>query len=65
MKGHDALCPTGFPHLKDRAHCAYCNLIETVRADYKARHPKNGGKAFDEGFAQGYAAAIHKLQEAL
>lgn len=64
MKGHDALCPTAFPHLKDRKHCAYCNLIETVRADYKTRHPKNG-KSFEEGYTQGFAAAIAKLQEAV
>lgn len=62
MKGHDGLCPTPNPHLKDRKHCAYCNLIDEVKDHYKSKG-KSEGKTYDDGFQDGFQAAISRLQE--
>ena len=61
MKGHDGLCPTPNAHLKDRQHCAYCNLIEVVKDHYKGK--KSEGKTYEDGYRDGLAAALSKLQE--
>lgn len=63
MKGHDGLCPTPNAHLFDRKHCAYCNLIETVRDHYNSKKNKGKEKSYDEGFNDGWQAAIEKLTE--
>lgn len=61
MKGHDGLCPTPNPHLKERKYCAYCNLIDIVRDHYKQKG--KGSKTYEEGYHDGWAAAIDKLKE--
>lgn len=61
MKGHDGLCPTPNPHLIERKHCVYCNLIETVRNHYKEKG--KGSKTYEEGYHDGFNAAIEKLKE--
>jgi hypothetical protein len=61
VKGHDGLCPSPNPHLIDRKHCAYCNLIETVKEHYKS---KTGGGTYEDGVRDGFADAIRKLTEA-
>ena len=63
MKGHDGQCPTPNPHLIDRKNCAYCNLIEKVREHYKDKKSHGKDKTYDEGFSDGWNAAIAKLQE--
>lgn len=64
MKGHDALCPTSYPHLKDRKTCAYCNLIKDVRDEYKSRHTtQSKEKTYEAGYQDGMNFAISKLQE--
>ena len=63
MKGHDGHCPTPNPHLVDRENCAYCNLIENVRDYYKDKKAQGKDKTYDEGYADGWNAAIAKLQE--
>jgi hypothetical protein len=62
MKGHDGLCPTPNPHLMDRKHCAYCNLLEVAKDHYKTKG-KSEGKTYEDGFHDGYQEAIRKLQE--
>ena len=46
-------------------HCSfdilYCNLIKSVREHYKEKG--KGGKTYEEGFNNGWAAAIDKLKE--
>jgi hypothetical protein len=61
MKGHDGLCPSPNPHLIEPKNCAYCNLIKSVREHYKEKG--KGGKTYEEGFNNGWAAAIDKLKE--
>jgi hypothetical protein len=61
MKGHDGLCPTPNPHIKDRDNCAYCNLIEVVKDYY--RQKGKGSKTYEEGYHDGWKAAIDKLKE--
>lgn len=61
MKGHDGLCPSPNPHLVERKYCAYCNLIETVRNYYKEKG--KGSKTYEEGYHDGWSAAIDKLKE--
>ncbi len=55
------MCPTPNPHLKDRKHCAYCNLIDDVRNHYKEKG--KGSKTYEEGYHDGWSAAIDKLRE--
>lgn len=62
MKGHDGLCPTPNPHLIDRKHCAYCNLIEVVKEHYQSKK-KTDGKTYEDGYHDGWNAAILRLQE--
>lgn len=61
MKGHDGLCPSPNPHLIDKKNCAYCNLIDNVRSHYKEKG--KGSKTYEEGYSDGWAAAIEKLRE--
>ena len=61
MKGHDGLCPTPNPQMRDRKHCAYCNIIDKVREHYKEKG--KGSKTYEEGYNDGWAAAIEKLKE--
>lgn len=61
MKGHDGLCPTPNPQMFDRKHCAYCNLIDKVRDHY--REKGKGSKTYEEGYHDGWTAAIDKLKE--
>ena len=61
MKGHDGLCPTPNRNLFDRKHCAYCNLIDVVRDHYKEKG--KGSKTYEEGYNDGWQAAIDKLKE--
>jgi len=61
MKGHDGLCPTPNPTIFERRHCAYCNLIDKVREHYKEKG--KGSKTHEEGYHDGWAAAIDKLKE--
>ena len=61
MNGHDALCPTPNPHLKERKYCTYCNLIDRVR-EYQKEKGK-GGRTYEEGYSNGWQAAIDKLKE--
>jgi len=63
MKGHDGLCPTPNPQLIERKHCSYCNLIEDVREHYNSKKNKGKEKSYDEGFHDGWQAAIEKLTE--
>jgi hypothetical protein len=63
MKGHDGLCPTPNPHLIDRQHCAYCNLIERVKEHFKSKG-KTEHKTYEDGYQDGLAAAISTLQQA-
>ena len=63
MKGHDGLCPTPNPHIVERKHCAYCNLIDSVRDHYKDKKAHGKDKTYDEGFSDGWTSAIAKLQE--
>ena len=61
MKGHDGLCPSPNPHLINKKNCAYCNLINAVREHYKEKG--KGSKTYEEGYSDGWAAAIEKLRE--
>ena len=61
MKGHDGLCPSPNPQLVDRKHCAYCNLIDHVKDHYKAKKGTMGDKTYEQGYEEGYQAAINKL----
>jgi hypothetical protein len=63
MKGHDGLCPTPNPHLFERKNCAYCNLIDAVREYYNGKKGKGNDKTYQEGFNDGWEAAIDKLKE--
>jgi len=63
MKGHDGLCPTPNPQLIERKYCAYCNLIENVREHYNSKKSKGKERSYDEGFHDGWQAAIEKLTE--
>lgn len=45
----------------DRKHCAYCNLIDKVRDHY--REKGKGSKTYEEGYHDGWTAAIDKLKE--
>lgn len=74
MKGHDALCPTSYPHLKDRKNCAYCNLIKDVRDYYKSQNTTEFGgagkdqpqdKTYEDGYRDGINFSISKLHEGL
>ena len=58
VKGHDGLCPSPNPHLIDRKHCAYCNLIESVKQHYRTK----GGGAYEDGRRDGWNAAIEALR---
>lgn len=63
MKGHDDLCPTPNPGVLDTKNCTYCNLIEKVKDYYKDKKNFGNDKTYDEGYANGWNAAIAKLQE--
>lgn len=66
MKGHDAMCPSGHPHLIDRKHCAYCNLIKVVRDSSRTGKSGDGDvKTYEQGFEDGFHAAIVRLQESV
>lgn len=61
MKGHDGMCPTPNPQLIDAKHCAYCNIIANVKEHY--REKGKGSKTYEEGYSDGWKAAIDKLKE--
>jgi hypothetical protein len=63
MKGHDGLCPSPNPALIDRKNCAYCNLIEKTRNHYKTKG-KSEGKTYEDGWHDGQAELLRKMQEA-
>ncbi len=63
MKGHDGLCPTPNPSLINRKNCAYCNLIDSVREYYNDKKSHGKGKTYDQGYEDGWEAAIEKLKE--
>ena len=45
----------------ERKNCAYCNLIDKVRDHY--REKGKGSKTYEEGYHDGWTAAIDKLKE--
>ncbi len=63
MKGHDGLCPSPNPQLVERKNCAYCNLITVVRDHQKEKKGHGTDKTYSDGYNDGVAAAIKKLQE--